>query len=221
MKYLAAAVAAVTALALLAGCTMSTAPWPDADEQRLSAQRTLTFAVAGDSLTTWDNESFPDPTGRFADVAWLRWVSSSRLQLAGGYARGGASAKDIATHFPDVEADVLVVMAGSNDLDDTSPYATLRSIEQIIDEAGIDAVVLCAIPPRVGLTAEANAHNLKLIELAVEHDWLFVDPWISARANNGGWIDDLSFDGIHPTPRAAHAAADAISQAIFDAAEGR
>lgn len=198
--------AAVAVLAVLTGCAAT--PEPDV----------VTFAVAGDSLTAWDNDSFPEPSGEFADVTWLHWAASPTVQLAGGYARQGAFASDIAEQMSEVEADVLVVMAGSNDIGVTDPQTALDAIERIVSAAGIDAVVLCAIPPQTGFTTEANAHNEALVDLAEANDWTFIDPWGSARDDDGEWIAELTFDGIHPTAEAARTVGALISAAIVEAA---
>lgn len=198
--------AAVAVLALLSGC--AAAPEP----------RVVTFAVAGDSLTAWTNDSFPEPVGEFADVTWLHWALSPTLQLAGGYARQGAFASQIADEIAPVEADVLVVMAGSNDIGVTPPEEALAAIEAIVAAAGIDAVVLCAIPPQRGFTAEAIAHNAALTSLAAENDWTFVDPWAEARDADGEWIEELTIDGIHPTAPAAEVVGGLIAAAVVKAA---
>lgn len=204
MKTLAAAVAI---LAILTGCASA----PD--------ERIITFAVAGDSLTAWDNDSFPEPSGEFADITWLHWAASPTLQLTGGYARQGAFANDIAERMDAVDADVLVVMVGSNDIGVTDPRQALAAIEAIVTAAGIDAVVLCAIPPQRGFTAESEAHNVALASLAEENDWTYVDPWESTRDADGEWVDELTFDGIHPTAVAAKVAGALISAAVLDAAD--
>ena len=203
MKTLAAA---VILLVVLTGCAT-----PEA--------RITTFAVAGDSLTAWDNDSFPEPRGEFADVTWLHWAASPTIRLSGGYARQGAFAADIAEAIDEVDAEVLVVMAGSNDIGVTDPATALAAIEAIVAAAGVDAVVVCAIPPQRGFTAEATAHNAALVALAAEHDWAFVDPWVSVRDASGEWVEESTFDGIHPTADGAKAAGALIADAITTAAD--
>lgn len=198
--------AAVAVIVLLTGC----APEPESPA--------VTFAVAGDSLTAWDNDSFPEPDGEFADITWLHWAISPALQLAGGYARQGAFASQIADEMPIVDADVLVVMAGSNDIGVTEPAQILAAIEAIAAATGIESVVLCAIPPQTGFTSEAEDLNYRLVELAAERGWVFVDPWGGARDADGEWIDEMTFDGIHPTAPAAKEVGADISAAVLKAA---
>ena len=197
---------AIALCVLLAGC----APAENAS--------TVRFAVAGDSLTAWTNDSFPEPTGDFADVTWLHWTISPTLELAGGYARQGARSTDVARQIDVVDADVLVVMVGSNDIGVAAPPQVLAAISEIVERAGVDAVVLCAIPPQRGYTTEMLAHNEALAALALENDWTFVDPWVSVRDGNGEWIEALTFDGVHPTAEGAEAAGIIISAAVDKAA---
>ena len=94
------------------------------------------FAVAGDSLTAWDDQTFPEPDGELDPVTWTHWVIADGLELAGGYARGFATARDIADSMVAVDADVLVVMVGTNDTGVTDTDAVLASIDDIVATAG-------------------------------------------------------------------------------------
>jgi len=193
----------VAAALVLAGCTA--APGDDA----------ITFAVAGDSLTAWDDETFPEPDGELDPITWTHWVIADGLELTGGYARGFASARDIADNIIAVDADVLVVMVGTNDTGVTDTDAVLASIDEIVAIAGARAVLISAIPPDDGFAAEALAYNQELTAFAADRDWGFVDPWADMRVE-GAWDDGLSVDGIHPTADAAKTAGALISQAIGD-----
>jgi hypothetical protein len=196
-------IALVVAAALaLAGCTAA----PPADDA-------ITFAVAGDSLTAWDDQSFPEPDGELDPVTWTHWVIADGLELAGGYARGFATARDIADSMVAVDADVLVVMVGTNDTGVTDPDAVLASIDVIVATAGARAVLISAIPPDDGFAADALEYNLALVEHAADRGWAFVDPWAAMRVD-GVWAEGLSIDGIHPTADAAKTAGEIISGAI-------
>jgi len=177
----------------------------------------ITFAVAGDSLTAWDNQTFPEPTGELDPVTWTHWVIADGLELAGGYARGFATARDVADAMVPVDADVLVVMVGTNDTGVTDTDAVLTSIEDIVNTAAIRSVVISAIPPDDGYADDALAFNEALSSFAAERRWTFVDPWDGMRVD-GRWGDGLSDDGIHPTADAAKRAATVLARAIRDAA---
>jgi hypothetical protein len=191
------------ALLVLSGCS---AP---------AGERVITFAVAGDSLTAWDDQTFPEPDGDLDPITWTHWVIADGLELAGGYARGYASAQDIADNMVAVDADVLVVMVGTNDTGVTGTEDVLASIDDIVETAGARAVLISAIPPDDGFASEALLYNLALVEFAAERDWTFVDPWAEMRVD-GVWDEGLSEDGIHPTADAAKEAGAVLAQAIRD-----
>ncbi len=193
----------VAAILVMTGCS---AP---------AGERAITFAVAGDSLTAWDDQTFPEPDGDLDPITWTYWVIADGLELAGGYARGYASARDIADNMVAVDADVLVVMVGTNDTGVTGTEEVLASIEEIVETAGARAVLISAIPPDDGYASEALLYNLALAEFAADRGWAFVDPWVAMRVD-GAWDEGLTEDGIHPTADAAKEAGAVIGQAIRD-----
>lgn len=176
---------ALLSLALLSGC--ATTP------------QTFTFAVAGDSLTAWDNQSFPHPEGEFSTVTWTHWAISPDVELVGGYAREDAMGAEIAEKVIPVEADVLVVMVGTNDAGVTPVADLLEQIEQIVETSGVEKVLISTIPPVDG-SAE---YNSALQTLAEDKDWGFVDPWAALRREDGEWLDGSTNDRVHPNPESA------------------
>lgn len=176
---------ALLSLALVSGC--ATTPQP------------FTFAVAGDSLTAWDNQSFPHPEGEFSTVTWTHWAMSPDVELVGGYAREDAMAAEIAEKVIPVEADVLVVMVGTNDAGVTPVAELLTQIEQIVATAGVETVLISTIPPVDG----AAEFNEQLEQLAEDEGWGFVDPWSALRRDDGEWLDGSTNDGVHPDPDSA------------------
>ena len=54
-----------------------------------------------------------------------------------------------------VDADVLVVMVGTNDTGVTGTDDVLAAIDEIVDTAGARAVLISAIPPDDGYAGEA------------------------------------------------------------------
>jgi hypothetical protein len=199
---------ALLAGALLAGCGAASA-----------GETPITFAVAGDSLTAWDNQTFPEPTGELDPITWTHWVIADGLQLAGGYARGYASAQDVSDAMVAVDADVLVVMVGTNDTGVTDTESVLASIDDIVATAGAGAgaVLVSAIPPDDGYAEDALAYNAALAAHVADRGWAFVDPWEDMRVA-GVWGEGLSDDGIHPTAEVAKKAGAVIGQAIRDLA---
>lgn len=187
---------ALLVLAMLSGCAT---PVP-----------ALTFAVAGDSLTAWDNHSFPHPDGDLSTVTWTHWAIGDGIQLAGGYAREDATAAEIAERIIPVEADVLVVMVGTNDAGTTAVGELLDQIEQLVATTGIGTVLISTIPPVDG----AAEYNAALEDLAASHEWGFVDPWSALRRADGEWLDGSTNDGVHPNPESAAIVGAAIVAAM-------
>jgi lysophospholipase L1-like esterase len=199
-----AAVLAAAALLALAGCTTP-------------ATDVVTFAVAGDSLTAWDNQSFPEWDGELDDITWTKWAISPTVELAGGYARGFATTADIAAGMVPVHADVLVIMASTNDLDETEVATMLDSIDDIVSASEIEEVLLSAIPPFEQYAPLVDIHNEALHALATERGWTWIDPWAELR-DGDDWVDGFTGDGVHPTAEGAKIAGAAIAVAIRELA---
>jgi lysophospholipase L1-like esterase len=187
---------ALLAIALLGGCATPVS--------------SFTFAVAGDSLTAWDNQTFPHPDGDFSTVTWTHWAIGPDIHLAGGFAREDLTAAQIAENMVAVDADVLVVLAGTNDVGVTPVADVLEGIQRIVETSGMSTVLISALPPVDG-SAEYNA---ALETLAASQNWGFVDPWVSLRREDGEWLDGSSNDGVHPTPDSAKVVGAAIVAAM-------
>jgi lysophospholipase L1-like esterase len=173
----------------------------------------ITFAVAGDSLTAWDNETFPHWSGELDPITWTYWAMSPTMELVGGYARGFATAEDVAANIIPVEADVLVIMVSTNDLGESQVGAILDNVELIVATAGVSKVLVSAIPPFDQYGALANLHNDALLGLANERNWAWVDPWFELR-DGTSWVEGFSNDGVHPTADGAKLAAEVIVAAV-------
>ena len=189
---------ALISLALLSGC--ATPP------------SSFSFAVAGDSLTAWDNQTFPHPDGDFSTVTWTHWAISPDIELAGGYAREDAMAAEIAERIIPVEADVLVVMAGTNDVGVTPVGEVLGQIELIVRRSEVERVLISSLPPVEG----SADYNAQLKELASDMGWGFVDPWAELRRDDGEWLDGSTNDGVHPNPDSAKVVGAALVAAMRD-----
>lgn len=174
----------------------------------------ISFAVVGDSLTSWDNHTFPYPAPPYASNTWLYWAMSPTVVLAGGWAGPGARAADMASRVIPVSADVLVVQALTNDVGNTDLAAAIKSLEAAISISGVQKVIICAIPPKVGQLPLVPQFNAALVDLAVRHGYTFIDPWVSIRTPEGDWVAGSTTDGVHPTDATAQTAASVIVPAI-------
>lgn len=214
------------AVALIADAsTTSAAPTPEPTiTQEIVAEQPapIRLAVAGDSITSWHNYSFPTPVGHFDPVAWLYWITTQRddIELVGGYSHAGWTASQIAAAMVPVDCDVLVVMVSTNDLGWTPPAQIEESINTIVQKSGAPAVIIAAVPPFVtplgmrGQSASVDM-NAALADFAAGQGWGWVDPWVAVSTPDRlDWLPGASFDGVHPEYQSAHIAADAIADAI-------
>lgn len=200
----------VIAMASLGACSM-TDPGVDCSQAPPGVVR---VAAVGDSLTAWA------PGDRYLETTWVDALPTEDIAFVGGWARSGARTAEMAEAVTPYCAEVLVVLAGTNDLIRSDDHlATLANLETIVDRAEVSRVVLAAIPPIAGRETEAAAFDLELAALARSHGWTFVDPWTGFRADDGSWARrDFADDGVHPGPEVERAAADAIRDAVRTAA---
>lgn len=174
-------------------------------------------AIIGDSITSWDPPYAGDPA-----QSWVFTATSNEMPLVGGWALPGASIGDMADHLEPVDADVFLIMAGTNDLPIKShrikgtPVADrIATLDQMVARVTTEHVIVLAVAPfgfdhAVGV--EWNAH---LREYAAARGFAFVDPWVHVRDASGGWLPGADRgDGVHPSPATATHVGNVISNAI-------
>lgn len=201
----------------LAGCAavpqISTEPLA-----RQSARADLapvTFAVVGDSITAWTSL-------QPGESSWVGAARAPRVALVGGWAVSGATTSDMLESIDVVpDADVLVIMAGTNDFlpefPDWTLDASLQRITAIAAATGIDRVVLSAIAPNDHRSATTTEFNEALAQLASRHHWTWIDPWSSVRTSAGAFVPGVSADGIHPSVQVEMQVGTALRAAILTA----
>jgi acyl-CoA thioesterase-1 len=163
--------------------------------------RVRSYVVVGDSITAGsqptNSVSAPGPD------SWLRFAEGAPLTGRGGWAVPGATTADLRSRVGPVTADVLVVMAGTNDLarevDWDVSAANLRAIAATV---GVGSVLVSAIPPSDAHPDERSMYDVRLAQLAMEQGWGFIDPWTSVDAG-GSYLAGSSADGVHPTQAVA------------------
>jgi hypothetical protein len=177
----------------------------------------LTFTYAGDSLTAMDK-------------SWMRQLKDPTMVNVGGTSIGGATSTRILERSSERDADVLVVMAGTNDLRyGYSTKSILKNIDKITKKVGARHVVIAAIAPS-NITNYSKKHidrrkqgeilNRDLQNHALTRGWMFVDPWAADRRLDGGWPSSRTYDGVHPTVAMSKKVSVRMQQAIHIAAEG-
>jgi lysophospholipase L1-like esterase len=173
----------------------------------------ITFGVVGDSITAWtDRQGTPQPAGSWTTYANRDGVSFTEL----GWAQNGARLAEMGLNMKPVSADVLVVVAGTNDLRlPTTLPERLLLLDAIVLRANVEDVIISSVPPLNAAPQLSTAWNSALREHAAGMGWKFVDAWADVRAQNGTFATGTTPDGLHPTAEAAEAAGAALHDAIL------
>jgi lysophospholipase L1-like esterase len=162
---------------------------------------TIALAVVGDSISEADSADFS--AGRLGPASWVSSAVGGRIRFAGGWAVSGALTSQMARGAWRVPADVLVILAGTNDVARGIPFPTCAAnLRSVAATVGVGRVVVSSIPPMDLAPELATGYNGLLRGLAAAEGWEFVDAMAGVRAGNR-FADGMSSDGIHPTVAAA------------------
>ncbi|GAA4286187.1 hypothetical protein GCM10022262_05460 [Georgenia daeguensis] len=207
----AAVVLALVAALLPASCSGRPDPAPDAATSQAGAVR---LAVVGDSITEADSPDFD--AGRLGPQSWVHHAVGDGVVLAGGWARWGATTAQMAAAVEPVEADVLVIVAGTNDVGSGEPAECTRdNLRRVAEVVGAQRVVLSAVPPIDAAPHLATELNVELEDLAAEERWEWVDAPAGLR-QGGRFAEGMASDGLHPTEAGARVLGEAIREVVLD-----
>jgi lysophospholipase L1-like esterase len=162
---------------------------------------TIRFAYAGDSLTAGSS-------------SWLNQWEATDVLPVGGFARSQyTTGQVLAAIEPQPDADVLVIMLGTNDARlgvDTDTI--LANLDAIAAKVGAPRVILCYTPPsdytEGGPSPACVNGSCRTIQYVLNRDfhlhafkrgWFIADPWAKVRLMNNGWSSGADTDGRHPT----------------------
>jgi lysophospholipase L1-like esterase len=169
---------------------------------------TVALAVVGDSISEADSYDFS--AGVLGPGSWVSHAVGDGVRFAGGWAVSGAVTAQMARGVVPVAADVLVILAGTNDVALGLPFTTsAANVRSIADTIGARRVVVSSIPPIDYDPALVTTYNDQLRGLAQTAGWEFVDATAGIRRGDR-FAEGMSFDGVHPTVRAAEAIAAAV-----------
>ena len=188
-------------------------PTPHADAAGTGAP--VRFAYVGDSITA-------DPP------SWLHQMDDPTLVPAGGYAQSAKTTGQMLQAITPVPHDVLVIMAGTNDVRfGITPATVVANLDQLVKKMGSTRVVIALTPPSdilnaKGINLRERGYNLNraLVNHAAKRGWLVGDPFSSFRRVTNGWVAGYSTDRMHPVPAASKAASDRMEIYIRQAFEG-
>lgn len=202
---------------LTSGATPSSSPEQSIDENPGSSaapaptSKPVTFAAVGDSITAANSSEFAP--GKIGSRSWVSHVGSG-AKFAGGWALGGARSTAMAENVKDIEADVLVILAGTNDVYNDVPFEqSAGNLVRIAEKVGAPKVLVSAIPP-IDYDPESSVRfNHQLRQFAQSRGWLFVDPMGGVREGDR-FASGMTTDGVHPTEAAAQVIGEALGKAI-------
>ena len=204
---------AAVLLASVAGCgpagddgraAVPAAAAESSDQVTASAQPAAltTFAVVGDSITAGGEVISDARVG--GSASWVPAAAeASGLTFVGGWAVPGATTEDALEAVVPEDADVLVVMVGTNDVLRERPWEeSAADLVGIAASAGERVVAAVTIAPSDERPDARRDFNAQLTELAVEQGWVLVDPWTDVESGDG-FVAGTTTDGTHLTDEAA------------------
>lgn len=216
-------------LASVAGCGLSgddgrpapAALPPSSSPASGTPERTAprTFVAVGDSITA-GTAAVTQPLDGARGEGSASWLPAAEQEsgwdLVDGWAVPGATTADMLAGVTgrDWSADVLVVMAGTNDLAQSLPWAeSAANLQGIAAAVGAPTVVAVAIAPSDPRPDARNGFNAALADLAAQRGWTYLDPWPDVDAG-GAFTPGAAEDGVHPTPDVAAATGRRIGRAL-------
>lgn len=150
-----------------------------------------------------------------ARLGTLSWPSvlPAGEQFVGGWAKKGSTTQMILGSVKPVTADVLVIIAGTNDIDKLTFAQSASNIEGIVSTVGAKRAIISSIPPYDPAPEKAVAYNAQLEAFAKAHGWTFVDSMAAVR-DGDRYAPGMTFEGVHPTEQAVKLIGTAIAKAI-------
>lgn len=177
----------------------------------------VTFSVVGDSITA--DHAYPGQVARriVGARSWAAFAQEPGTAFAGGWARGGATTAEMLAGSTPVKSDVLVVIAGTNDIHAGVPFAQIgRNLQAIVDKARAPRVIVSSVPPRNDFRERTLAYNEWLHGFAAEQGWRWIDGSRGLRDDNhpGRYAKGLTYDGVHPSAEGARILGAAVLAAL-------
>lgn len=212
------------AVGLVTGCASDSPPvsdqvqksLPGTTKQATPTATTTTVApvrvgIFGDSISEANSPDFN--SGRFGSTSWASHLGEG-FAFAGGWAKSGAKTANMLDKAAPLSADVLVVIAGTNDYASGVPFnETAENLDHIVATAGVQRVIVSTVPPNDIDPEAATGFNERLAVHARARGWVLVDAMAGLRSGDR-FAPGMTSDGIHPTEAGAKTIAIAIAGAI-------
>lgn len=212
-RWVGAALTVLACASMIVGCSASGPADGNGSPEPSAVAAHVRFAAVGDSITDADSPDFA--AGDIGAASWATYVVDDGFAFAGGWVDWGATTGLMADSVGPIEADVLVVLAGTNDVAFRIPFEeSAANLDRIVEVVGIEDVVVVSIPPFETLPAGAEAYNERLHGLATDRGWRFVDASAGLRTADGRFAEGMSSDGLHPSVEGARVLGAAIATAL-------
>lgn len=208
----------VASVAAATGCASTPPPVSDQVQSAYESGRSLKTAEAtirvgavGDSTTEGSAPDFN--RGRTGPLSWPNSLPAG-LGFAGGWAKGGASTQLMRDSVTPIDADVVVIMAGTNDGGRISFEESAANLKEIVAKVGVQRLIVSSIAPRDADPVMASSYNQKLEPFVKAQGWEYVDAWAGVRTAANQYAPGMSHDGVHPGQEAVDSVSQAIAAAI-------
>lgn len=177
----------------------------------------LRFEVVGDSITA--DHAYPEQVGRriVGERSWAAFAQQPGTAFVGGWARGGATTAQMLAGFNPVPADVLVMIAGTNDIKAGVPFEQIgENMRSIVAAAAVPRVIVSSVPPRDEFSERTIEYNAWLHGFVAEQGWGWIDGARGLRADDqpGRYAEGLTYDGTHPSREGAEILGAAVLAAL-------
>ncbi|MEA5453397.1 SGNH/GDSL hydrolase family protein [Sinomonas sp. JGH33] len=188
------------------------------------ADRSVTVAVYGDSISQGDSRGFA-----YLDLGKTSWVSHlqpGRVRFVGGQAIGGTRSGDLPDRYQEgVRSNVLVLFLGTNDF-----RTREASVERMAANfaafyaargasMGTPRVITVALGPMADRdAAQIREWNRRLEAESAARGWTYADPWTRLRDSANRWLPAYARDEVHPNEAGAVVLAEELSTIIERAA---
>jgi lysophospholipase L1-like esterase len=204
---------------IMAGFSLAAAPAPA--PAPVPTPGSLHVLAVGDSITEADSGDFDDAA--IGPSSWATFTDGNGVQVLGGWAHAGATTEDMLQGLADRQSagspapatDVLVIIAGNNDVDASVPFDVVAG--NLVAIAGmVDAgrVLVSVIAPEDEVAGAVSDFNARLPGLAARQGWQLVDPMGGVGDGRGHYLPGMTDDGVHPTAEGARLIGAALRAAL-------
>ncbi|MGO2005006.1 MULTISPECIES: SGNH/GDSL hydrolase family protein [Micrococcaceae] len=191
--------------------------FPMARPMAASDAQAVTFSAVGDSITA--DHAYPEQVAQriVGERSWAVFAQEPGTSFVGGWALGGATTADMLAGYSPISSDVLVLIAGTNDIRAGVPFEKIgENLQAIVSQSDSDRVLVSSVPPRDEFRARTVEYNAWLHDFVLEQGWGWIDGSRGLRDSTHPevYAAGLSYDGTHPTAEGGRILGSAVQAAL-------